>query len=76
MSESLTVSGAARELSQRLGVVIRPRDITNLFYNRRLDDDLCPIVAGRRLIARETLRVIEHALRGQPQNVPVGKEAK
>src|SRR4051794_21028114 len=39
----LTVSEAAR----RLGV--RPRDLSDLFYQRRLPDDLCPLVGGRRL---------------------------
>src|SRR5689334_20191585 len=41
---TLSVSDAAR----RLGA--NPRDISDLFYKRQLRDDLCPIVAGRRLI--------------------------
>ena len=53
----LSVSEAAR----RLGA--RPRDISDLFYNRRLRDDLCPIVAGRRLIPESYLEVIGFALR-------------
>jgi hypothetical protein len=40
----LSVSEAAR----RLGA--KPKDISDLFYRRALRDDLCPIVAGRRLI--------------------------
>jgi hypothetical protein len=53
----LTVSDVAR----RLGV--RPRDISDLFYQRRVSDELCPIVAGRRLIAESCLSVIVSALR-------------
>jgi hypothetical protein len=40
----LSVLEAARRLKAR------PRDISDLFYRRRLRDDLCPIVGGRRLI--------------------------
>jgi hypothetical protein len=52
----LTVSEAAR----RLGV--RPRDISDLFYQRRLSDELCPVASGRRLIPLEYLPVIAAAL--------------
>ena len=53
----LSVSEAARHLGAR------PRDISDLFYRRRLRDDLCPIVAGRRLIPEDYLEVIASALR-------------
>ena len=53
----LSVSEAAR----RLGA--RPRDISDLFYRRRLPDDLCPIIAGRRLIPEDCLEAIGFALR-------------
>ncbi len=53
----LSVSDAAR----RLGAA--PKDISDLFYRRRLRDDLCPIVAGRRLIPEEYLDVIAMALK-------------
>jgi len=53
----LSVSEAAR----RLGA--RPRDISDLFYRRRLSDESCPIVGGRRLIPESLLSVIEMALR-------------
>jgi hypothetical protein len=52
----LTVSEAAR----RLGA--RPRDISDLFYRRRLSDELCPVVSGRRLIPIDCLPAIEAAL--------------
>lgn len=44
------------ELARRLGV--RPVQITQLFYERRLRDDLAPIVAGRRLIPPDYVTVI------------------
>jgi hypothetical protein len=53
----LTVS----EVARRLGV--RPRDISHLFYRRRLNDAACPIVGGRRLIPPDYLPVIVEALR-------------
>jgi hypothetical protein len=59
---SLSVSEAAR----RLGA--RPKDISDLFYRRALRDDLCPIVAGRRLIPDDHLDTIRLALKhaGRP----------
>ena len=53
----LSVSEAAR----RLGA--RPKDISDLFYRRALRDDLCPIVAGRRLIPETYLGMIGLALK-------------
>lgn len=52
----LSVSEAAR----RLGA--RPKDISDLFYRRMLRDDLCPIVAGRRLIPVEYLPMVLQTL--------------
>jgi hypothetical protein len=49
------------ELARQYGV--RPRDISDLFYRRVLDDALCPIVAGRRLIPAGYVPTIEAALR-------------
>ena len=68
----LSVSEAAR----RLGA--RPRDISDLFYRRRLSDESCPIVGGRRLIPESSLSVIAMALRhaGHPvSNRTEGKGA-
>jgi hypothetical protein len=58
----LSVSEAAR----RLGA--KPKDISDLFYRRQLRDDLCPIVAGRRLIPESYLDIIVMALKraGRP----------
>jgi hypothetical protein len=65
MAEFLFVSEAARELSEKLGVPVRPHELTNLFYRRELSDDLCPIVGGRRLIPRGYLQEIADHLRSR-----------
>jgi hypothetical protein len=57
MTNYLLVSGVARHLG------VPPRVISDLFYARRLDDKLCPIVGGRRMIPPELLGEIEAALR-------------
>ena len=49
------------EVAKRLGV--RPSKITQLFYECRLRDDLCPIVAGRRLIPPDYVDIIAMELR-------------
>lgn len=53
----LSVSQAASKLNAR------PRDISDLFYRRRLRDDLCPIVGGRRLIREDYLDMLASVLR-------------
>jgi hypothetical protein len=59
----LSVSEAARRLNAR------PRDISDLFYRRRLRDDLCPIVGGRRLIPASYLDIVAMVLRKQGRPV-------
>ena len=49
------------EVARRLGA--KPKDISELFYRRELRDDLCPIVAGRRLIPESYIDVIVMVLR-------------
>jgi hypothetical protein len=66
MDDHLSVSEAARRLDAR------PKDISDLFYRRALRDDLCPIVAGRRLIPENYLEVIRDALKRTGK--PVGTE--
>lgn len=63
------------EVARRLGA--RPRDISDLFYRRQLRDDLCPIVAGRRLIPETYLDLVALALQhaGRPVGKPFGKGA-
>jgi hypothetical protein len=60
----INVSEAAR----RLGA--NPKDISTLFYTRQLRDDLCPVVAGRRMIPIEYVDLIAAALKraGKPSN--------
>jgi hypothetical protein len=53
----LTVSDVAR----RIGA--RPKDISDAFYQRRLSDERCPIVGGRRLIPPDYVPTIEAVLR-------------
>lgn len=66
MQGNLSVSEVARRLD------CRPREISDLFYQRRLCDARCPVVSGRRLIPEDYLPVIEAILRdytreeGQP----------
>ena len=62
----LSVSEAARRLKAR------PRDISDLFYRRRLRDDLCPIVGGRRLIPEDYLNMIADELSRSGHPVGVG----
>jgi hypothetical protein len=57
MSEFLTVSQVAD------GEGVRPRDISDLLYGRRVDVSRCPLVSGRRLIPRDLLPAIRAALR-------------
>jgi hypothetical protein len=53
----LGVSDVARTLG------VRPRQVTAVFYDGDVRDDLCPIVSGRRLIPPDMLHVIAMALR-------------
>ena len=57
MPSLFSVSEAARLLGAR------PKDISDLFYRRELRDDLCPIVAGRRVIPEGYLDTIRAALK-------------
>jgi hypothetical protein len=57
VDRQFTVSEAAR------GWGVPPRLISDLFYQRHLDDARCPVVGGRRLIPQDYLPSIEAALR-------------
>ena len=57
MSELMCVGDVAKLLG------VKPAQITALFYERRLRDDLCPIVGGRRIIPSEVVEVIAMELR-------------
>jgi hypothetical protein len=66
---NLIVSEVARRIAGA-----RPKDISDLFYQRRLDDLRCPIVGGRRLIPAEYVPEIEAVLR-KAGRLPGGPEA-
>ena len=57
------------EVARKLGVT--PRSISDLFYQRELRDDLCPIIAGRRLIPESYLPQIEAVLRHNKRLIPL-----
>ena len=62
MADLLTVSEVARILTAELGVPIRPRTISDIFYRRDLPDELAPVVGGRRLIPHDSLARIRTEL--------------
>jgi hypothetical protein len=49
------------EVARRIGA--RPKDISDLFYQRKLDDRRCPVTGGRRLIPEDYVPAVEAALR-------------
>jgi hypothetical protein len=51
---------SAGQTAQRLGV--RPRDVSDLFYTGVLREDICPVIAGRRLIPEHYLPQVAAAL--------------
>ena len=71
MDELLSVGDVAKRLN------VRPSQVTQLFYERRLRDDLCPIVGGRRLIPQDYVEVIAMVLRRKGIDVqPVSEATK
>jgi hypothetical protein len=56
--QRLIVSEVARRIPGA-----RPKDISDLFYQRKLDDAICPVVGGRRLIPEDYVPEIVAALR-------------
>ncbi len=62
MQGEFVVSEVARLLK------CRPRDISDLFYQRLVSDECCPIVGGRRIIPGDFVPVIEAALRQRCRN--------
>jgi hypothetical protein len=61
------------ELARQFGVP--PRVISDLFYQRVLDDAACPIVTNRRLIPAAYVDTVEQVLRerGLIQTAEVGQ---
>lgn len=63
-SEYLSASEAAREVSKKFKLDIRPRDISMSIYTGRLDERRCPLIAGRRHVPKDFLPEIAEKLRG------------
>lgn len=66
MERLLSVS----EVARRLGA--NPRELSDLFYQRKLRDDLCPIIAGRRLIPESYIPEVAAILRRHGRRVDAG----
>ena len=49
------------EVARRLGVA--PTLVSSLFYQRKLNPDVCPVVSGRRLIPGSYVPEIERVMR-------------
>ena len=62
--EILFAADVAAEVSRRLGRPVTPREVTALFYSRKVPEELGPIVGGRRLIKPEAVEMISDLLRG------------
>ena len=69
MSDVLFVGDVAKKLG------VRPQQITALFYERRIRDDVCPVVGGRRIIPPEAVDVIAMELRRKGISVNQGDQA-
>ena len=70
MERQLSVS----EVARRIGA--KPKDISDLFYRRELRDDLCPIVAGRRLIPESYIDVIDMVLKRHGRALAEGESQR
>jgi len=57
----MAFSFAVSDVARRLGVP--PRVISDLFYQRALDDGVCPVVCGRRVIPEAYVPEIVKVLR-------------
>jgi hypothetical protein len=62
------VSQVARQIAAR------PKDISDLFYQRKLDDERCPVIAGRRLIPEDYIPEIQATLQSLGRLTLVGTE--
>ena len=64
MSEEwLSITDAAREVTSMLGQLVRPRDISNLLYDRELREDFCPKIGNRHVVSRAYVPEIARILR-------------
>jgi hypothetical protein len=62
------------DIARRLGV--RPRAVSDLFYQRVLRDDLCPVVGGRRLVPADYLAEVKKALTERGGRLQGSQEAQ
>ena len=46
------------EVADRIGGDVKPRDISDLFYQRRLRTDICPLIGNRRAIPEDYVPLI------------------
>lgn len=60
--ELLSISDAARVLSDQYGQTVLPRYISDLFYSRVLSDAVCPVLSNRRIIPRGYMPTVAEAL--------------
>lgn len=58
----VTVSDAARRITQDTGKTVSPQSISTLLYRRILDDSRCPIVGRNRMIPVDYLPEVQRAL--------------
>ncbi len=63
-TEILFAADVAAEVSRRLGRPVTPREVTALFYHKKVPDELGPITGGRRVIRPEAVALITALLRG------------
>lgn len=61
--EILFAAEVAAEVSRRLGRPVTPREVTALFYHKKVPDELGPITGGRRLIRPEAVEIITALLK-------------
>jgi hypothetical protein len=61
--EILFAADVAAEVSRRLGRPVTPREVTALFYHKKVPDELGPITGGRRLIRPEAVEIITDLLK-------------
>lgn len=60
----ILISEAARRLRET-GLDVRPRDLSDLFWQGKLDSGLCPMMGGRRMIPTSYLPTIAELLRNR-----------
>jgi hypothetical protein len=65
--EVLFASEVAAVVGHRLGRAVSPREVTDLFYRKKVPDELGPVVGGRRVIKVEAVDLITRLLAITPR---------